>query len=67
MYNRLMSNTPYLNMDTYFKDHSILEDNWKVIKEEIPEYLENLYNDNNLFSVLHIRKYVFGNNLCYFG
>jgi aspartyl/asparaginyl beta-hydroxylase (cupin superfamily) len=35
MYNRLMSNSPYLNMDTYFKDHSILEDNWKVIKEEI--------------------------------
>jgi aspartyl/asparaginyl beta-hydroxylase (cupin superfamily) len=35
MYNRLMTNTPYLDMDTYFKDHSILEDNWMVIKEEI--------------------------------
>ena len=35
MYNRLMSNPPYLDMDLHFKDHNILENNWKVIKEEI--------------------------------
>jgi|TARA_B100000780_G_scaffold248927_1_gene194457 beta-hydroxylase len=35
MYNKFLSNSPYLDLDTYFPEHKILENNWEIIKDEI--------------------------------
>ena len=37
MYNKFISNSPYLDSDKYFPEHKILENNWTLIRDEINE------------------------------
>ena len=44
LYQKRLSNPAYLELKTNFKEHKILEDNWKVIKNEI-KLIINSYKD----------------------
>ena len=40
LYNKFVSNPPYLDSDKVFPENKILEENWMVIKDEINSILE---------------------------
>jgi aspartyl/asparaginyl beta-hydroxylase (cupin superfamily) len=40
LYNKFLSNPPYLDADKVFPEHKILEENWTMIRDEIKTILE---------------------------
>ncbi len=41
LYKKQVDNSAYVDLDTFFKEHKLLEDNWKEIREEIYNVIDN--------------------------
>ena len=41
LYKKQVDNSAYVDLDTFYKEHKLLEDNWKEIREEIYNVIDN--------------------------